>query len=140
MISFIVLPVPNLQTSVYYCSLFLAAPGAYAAMLIIVCWFNINLGGHLKRLVGSSWQIGFGNIDGIIVTYVFLPNTGPRFASGKSVCVGFLGLAAASGVIYFVGCRRENRRRDNRASAHSHVNEEEMSRLGDGHPDFRYVL
>ena len=125
MIGFIVLLVPNLRTPVYYGSLFLAAPGAYTAMPIIVCWFNTNLGGHLKRSVGSAWQVGFGNIGGIIATYVFLPNTAPRFVLGKSVCIGFLGLAVVSSVIYFVGCTWENKKRHRAAGEPSHLNEEE---------------
>ena len=32
--------------------------GAYTAMPIVVCWFNLNLGGHHRRAVGSGWQIG----------------------------------------------------------------------------------
>jgi peptidoglycan/LPS O-acetylase OafA/YrhL len=140
MIGFIVLVVPGLRTSVYYGSLFLAAPGAYTAMPIIVCWFNTNLGGHLKRSVGSAWQIGFGNIGGIIATYVFLPNSAPRYNLGKSVCIGFLGMAIISCVIYFFGCTWDNKRRDRRVGGHSHLSGEEMSRLGDAHPHFRYIL
>ena len=140
MTGFIVLLVPILHTSVYYCSLFLAVTGAYTAMPIIVCWYNTNLGGHLKRSVGSAWQVGFGNIGGIIATYVFLPDKAMRFVLGKSVCIGFLGLAVVSTVTYFVGCAWENKRRDNRVGGHSLLTEEEMSRLGDAHPDFRYIL
>lgn len=47
-----------------YGMLFLAAAGTYAAMPIIVCWFQMNLGGHHRRAVGSAWQVGFGNIGG----------------------------------------------------------------------------
>lgn len=104
MIGFIVLLVPTIHTSVYYGSLFLAAPGAYTEMPIIVCWYNTNLGGHLKRLVGSAWQVGFKNIGGIIATYVFLRNTAMRFLLGKSVCIVFWGLVVVSTVTYFVGC------------------------------------
>lgn len=46
----------NLQ----YAALFLVAMGAYTAMPVIVCWFNMNLGGHHRRAVGSAWQVGFG--------------------------------------------------------------------------------
>ena len=49
---------PKLQ----YAALFLVAMGAYTAMPIIVCWFNMNLGGHHRRSIGSAWQVGFGNI------------------------------------------------------------------------------
>lgn len=47
-----------------YAALFLVAMGAYTAMPIVVCWFNMNLGGHHRRSVGSAWQVGFGNIGG----------------------------------------------------------------------------
>lgn len=45
---------------VQYAALFLVASGAYTAMPVIVCWFNMNLGGHHRRAVGSAWQVGFG--------------------------------------------------------------------------------
>lgn len=45
-----------------YAALFLVTMGTYTAMPIIVCWFNMNLGGHHRRSVGSGWQVGFGNI------------------------------------------------------------------------------
>ncbi|KAI8934254.1 hypothetical protein NX059_008998 [Plenodomus lindquistii] len=43
--------------SVQYGALFLVTSGAYSAMPIIVCWFNMNLGGHHRRAVGSAWQV-----------------------------------------------------------------------------------
>jgi hypothetical protein len=140
LIGFSVLVSPGLRTSVYYGALFLAAPGAYSAMPIIVCWYNTNLGGHLKRSVGSAWQVGFGNIGGIIAVYVFLPNTAPRYVLGKSICIGFLGLAIISCFVYWVGCQWENKRRNNRTGTGHILSEEEMSRLGDDHPDFRFIL
>jgi hypothetical protein len=140
-IGFIILLIPNLRSSIYYGSLFLAAAGAYTAMPVIVCWYNTNLGGHHKRSVGSAWQVGFGNIGGIIATYVFLPSTAPRYVLGKSICLGFMGLCIASMVVYFLGCLWQNKRRDRTARrGYSHLSDEEMSRLGDAHPDFRYIL
>lgn len=52
------------DTQVQYAALFLVAIGTYSAMPVIVCWFNMNLGGHHRRSVGSAWQVGFGNIGG----------------------------------------------------------------------------
>jgi MFS family permease len=45
-----------------YAALFLVTMGTYSAMPVIVCWFNMNLGGHHRRAVGIAWQVGFGNI------------------------------------------------------------------------------
>lgn len=55
-----------------YAALFLVTMGTYSAMPVVVCWFNMNLGGHHRRAVGTAWQVGFGNIGGIIATYSFL--------------------------------------------------------------------
>ena len=41
---------------VQYGALFLVTSGTYSAMPVIVCWFNMNLGGHHRRAVGSAWQ------------------------------------------------------------------------------------
>ena len=54
------------HTNAEYAALFLITAGTYSAMPIIVCWFTMNLGGHHRRAVGTGWQIGFGNIGGII--------------------------------------------------------------------------
>jgi len=54
-----------------YAALFLVAMGTYSAMPIVVCWFNMNLGGHHRRSVGTAWQVGFGNIGGKTHHYKF---------------------------------------------------------------------
>jgi hypothetical protein len=40
-----------------YGALFMVTMGTYSAMPIIVCWYNMNLGGHHRRAVGSAWQV-----------------------------------------------------------------------------------
>lgn len=47
-----------------YAALCLVTMGTYTALPVVICWFNMNLGGHHRRSVGSAWQIGFGNIGG----------------------------------------------------------------------------
>lgn len=44
--------------NVQYAALFLTCMGTYSAMPVIVCWFNMNLGGHHRRAIGTAWQIG----------------------------------------------------------------------------------
>lgn len=69
----------NYNHPVEYGALFLITSGTYSAMPIIVCWFTMNLGGHHRRAVGSAWQIGFGNIGGIIATYSFQQSDAVNF-------------------------------------------------------------
>ena len=126
---------PNLE----YAALFLVAMGAYSAMPVIVCWFNMNLGGHHRRSVGTAWQIGFGNIGGIIATYAFLAKDAPRYKPGYSICIAFVCLSAFSCIVYFVSIFMQNRSRD-RAPTDLGLTEFEKTEKGDMSPDYRYLL
>ncbi|KAF2223603.1 major facilitator superfamily domain-containing protein [Elsinoe ampelina] len=125
--------------SLQYGSLFLVTMGTYSTMPIIVCWFNMNLGGHHRRSVGSAWQIGFGNIGGIIAVYAFLQKDAPRFIPGYSICLGFTALAILSCIAYFFACRMQNRQRE-KAPRDVGLTEYERTELGDLNPDYRYQL
>ncbi|KAH0131088.1 MFS general substrate transporter, partial [Aureobasidium melanogenum] len=85
-----------------YAALFLVAMGCYSAMPIIVCWFNMNLGGHHRRSVGSAWQVAFGNIGGIIAVYCFLKTEAPLYTKGYSICIAFTCLSVVSCIAYYI--------------------------------------
>ncbi|KAI9671550.1 MAG: hypothetical protein M1817_003602 [Caeruleum heppii] len=127
------------SVNVKYASLFLVAMGCYSAMPVIVCWFNMNLGGHHRRSVGSAWQIGFGNIGGIIATYSFLSTDAPLYRKGYSICIAFICLSAASCAAYFLAVFAQNRSRD-RSPTDLGLTEYEKTEKGDLSPDYRYLL
>ncbi len=107
-------------------------------MPVIVCWFNLNLGGHHRRSVGSAWQIGFGNIGGIIATFAFLQKDAPLYKPGYGICIGFICLSAASCMMYFVSVWRQNRQRAK--SIDVGLTEYERAELGDLAATYRYQL
>jgi len=124
--------------SLEYGALFLVTSGTYSAMPIIVCWFTMNLGGHLRRAVGAAWQIGFGNIGGIIATYSFMTSDlKDFFHNGYSVCVGFICLSALSCVVYFLAVWSQNHTRVKMGDGG--LTEWEKTELGDMNPDYRYM-
>jgi MFS family permease len=116
-----------------YAALFLITMGTYSAMPVIVCWFNMNLGGHHRRAVGTAWQVGFGNIGGIIATYAFISTDAPYFKKGYSICLALLCLSAASCLAYAVGLSIQNRRRD-KAPRDVGLTEYEKTELGVSFP------
>jgi MFS family permease len=124
---------------IMYAALFLVAMGAYTAMPIVICWFNMNLGGHHRRAVGTAWQIGFGNIGGIIAVFAFLKKDGPEFKTGYSISVSFVCLSLVSCIIYLVMCTIQNRNRSRSVTDRS-LTEYEKTELGDLSPDYRYLL
>jgi hypothetical protein len=60
--AFAVLLTIHTNTTVEYAVLHLVTIGTYGVMPIVVCWIQMNLGGHHRRAIGSAWQIGFGNM------------------------------------------------------------------------------
>ncbi|KAK8089463.1 hypothetical protein PG997_004424 [Apiospora hydei] len=122
----------NLQ----YGALFLVVMGIYGSMPITVCWFNMNLAGHHRRSIGTAWQIGFGNIGGIIATYAF--DDPPYFKKGYSIGVAFTALSAASCAAYLAAIMAENKRRA-KAVRNVGLSEYEKGELGDLNPEFRYM-
>lgn len=91
---------------VQYFALHFVAMGAFAGGPIIVCWFVLNLRGHTERSIGAAYQIGFGNIGGIIATYAYLATDAPEYKKGYSamiavVCAGFLAVGTYLGIIVY---------------------------------------
>ncbi|KAH5159723.1 hypothetical protein HBH69_053100 [Parastagonospora nodorum] len=125
--------------NVQYAALFLVAMGAYTAMPVIVCWFNMNLGGHHRRAIGSAWQVGFGNIGGIIAVFSFLSKDAPKYIPGYSISIAFVCLSALSCTLYFFMCSWANRKRD-KSVRDVGLTEYEKTELGDLNPEYRYQL
>ncbi|KAF2722420.1 MFS general substrate transporter [Polychaeton citri CBS 116435] len=127
------------DTRLQYGALFLVTMGAYSAMPIIVCWFNMNLGGHHRRAVGSAWQVGFGNIGGIIAVFAFLKKDAPKFIPGYSISIAFTIVSIIACIVYGIGCWTANRNRE-RSATDVGLTEHEKTELGDLNPDYRYLL
>nr|OQO15450.1 hypothetical protein B0A51_16239 [Rachicladosporium sp. CCFEE 5018] len=125
--------------SVQYAALFLVTMGTYSAMPITICWFNQNLGGHHRRSVGSAWQIGFGNIGGIIAVFAFLPGDSPKYVKGYAICIAFIILAIMACMVYGFACWSANKTR-NKMTNSLDLTEDQKMELGDMSPDYRYLL
>lgn len=123
-----------------YGALFLIALGAYTAMPIIICWFNMNLGGHHRRAIGSAWQVGFGNLGGIVAVYVYRKKDKPRFIPGLAVSMGFTIISVIACLVYGFGCWKANKDRMRDKEASQRLTEEEKAAMGDLSPDYRYLL
>lgn len=127
------------NTQLQYAALFLVTMGTYTAMPIVVCWFNMNLGGHHRRAVGSAWQVGFGNVGGIVAVFIFLAKDSPKYIPGYSITLAFISMAVLASTLYFVSCAWENRSRD-RMPRDVGPTQSENAALGDKSPEYRYLL
>jgi len=118
------------RTAVQYAALFLVCMGTFAAMPVIMCWFQMNLGGHHRRAVGTAWQIGFGNFGGILATYSFLASDAPFFRRGYGICLSLIVFGGLCCAVYAALVARENRKRDAAPGADAGLTEDEKTELG----------
>ncbi|KAL4883282.1 Peroxin-3-domain-containing protein [Aspergillus karnatakaensis] len=127
--------------NVQYGALFLVTAGVYSAMPVVVCWYAMNLGGHRRRSVGTAWQVGFGNIGGIVATYSFLAEDKATFyRTGFTIGVSFLAFSCACCIAYFLAVWHQNKQRERAlASGDPRYEEEDQEVLGDMATKFRYA-
>ena len=100
----------------------------------------MNFAGHHRRSVSTGWQVGFGNIGGIIATFSFLGKDAPFYTKGLSIGLGFSALCIITVLIYLMGIRMENRakragRYDERWAA---LTDDQKRVAGDLRPSFFY--
>ncbi|KAI3403586.1 TNA1 [Candida oxycetoniae] len=126
---------------VRYGGCFLAASGLYTAMPTLVCWAALNNGSHIRKSVGTAWQIGIGNIGGIIATFIFLAKDEPYYVPGLSTCIGGVCFAMITGVVYFILCWRLNKvkQTDSYKEKFNAKTERDQINLGDRNPAFEYL-
>ena len=127
------------NTDVQYAALFLVAMGCYSTMPFMVCWFNMNIGSHARRSVASAWQVGFGNIGGIIAVFSFFDSDAPGYKTGYSICIAFTILAMVATVLYGVSCISTNRKRD-KMPTDLNLTDQQKEELGDNNPEYRFLL
>jgi MFS family permease len=125
---------------VRYMGMFFIACGSYLAMPISIIWVSINTGSGYKRAVAIAAIINFGTAGAFVSTNVFMFKESPRFRTGFSTGLGLACMGALAATIAWLGCQRENKKRDQQRAEMPEVLEDSMKDLGDEHPDFRFSL
>ncbi|OJJ56092.1 hypothetical protein ASPSYDRAFT_183076 [Aspergillus sydowii CBS 593.65] len=125
--------------NVQYFALFLVNCGCFSATPVYLCWFGMNLGGRTRRSVGTAFQVGIGNIGGIVGTYSFLEKDAPLYRNGYIIGLSFACFSGAMATIYFLGLWYENRQRERMLAEGVEVTAEEEEKLGDLACTYRYA-
>ena len=130
----------HVTIGVRYMAIFFVASAGYIVQPLAVSWLANNSGGHYKRSVGSAFQIGFGNLGGIVGSNVFITKEAPRYRTGYRVGLSLLLFSGLMASIFWIGLVGENRRRaQGKRDYRLSLSEEELENIGDDHPRFRFA-
>lgn len=124
-----------------YGGLFLLACGLYTAMPILICWVSLNFSGHTRKSVGTAFIIGFGNIGGIVASFLFPNKDAPKYTMGLSVGLAFTVFAIVLLMVYCGYLMYMNKKKQSEAYkiAWDQNTDREKIMKGDLNPDFRYL-
>ncbi|KAL1982370.1 hypothetical protein VTN96DRAFT_1401 [Rasamsonia emersonii] len=123
---------------VVYFGVFLAVAGIYPAFPGNVTWMSNNLAGGYKRAAGMAIHIGVGNLAGAMASNFYRQQDSPRYVLGHSLELGFVAAGLIAVAVLRFSYQRINRLRAEKGTGG--YTAEEMSRMGDRSPAFRYAL
>jgi sugar phosphate permease len=139
----VILQVSSDNPHVKYAGVFLFACGIYPNVPQGVAWNGNNIGGSTKRGVGIAMHVGFGNLGGILASFVYLKKDAPKFHTGHFILLGLMGMSLILQILMTVYLRRENARRDaeyKRPEEYTAAEKELERERGDNASFFRYTV
>ncbi|EHA56932.1 hypothetical protein MGG_06828 [Pyricularia oryzae 70-15] len=129
------------DSDIKYMAIYFVTIGAFPGGPAFLAWAINNSAGPSVRAVSSAYVVTLGTIGGIVSTWTYIKEDGPRYPNGHTVnLAGQIGVffLAIFGILY---CLRENKlraagKRDHRLEG---LTEDETLHLGYRHPSFRYI-
>ena len=129
------------SVKVRYMALYFVLCGLWIASPVVIVWASNNLGGHYKRAIGVAIVNGMGNMAGFVAGNVFIASQSPRYPVGYGAILAMSVLAGVAATMFYLGLRRENRKRDRgERDELFEMNKEELDNAGDDDPRFRFAL
>ncbi|USW57961.1 Putative major facilitator superfamily, MFS transporter superfamily [Septoria linicola] len=123
-----------------YFAVMLVCIGQYPTNPAGSAWISGNLAGDTKRAIGIALNIALGNTGGIVGSYIFLDNEKPGYPTGFGIGLGFAAVTLVCVVCLEWSYWRINKARDllDEEDVRREYNDEQLARLGDKSPLFRY--
>ncbi|OCT49698.1 putative transporter [Cladophialophora carrionii] len=128
---------------VQYAGTFLGAVGIYPTIANTLSWAANNIEGVYKRGVVIGIVVGWGNLNGVVSSNIYITGEAPRFWTGHGVVLAYQVICLLGGTIFMhVMLRMENAKRKSgkRDRMHEGKTPEQIWVAGDNRPDFIYTL
>ncbi|KAF4126161.1 MFS transporter [Geosmithia morbida] len=130
------------QLGASYTAVILTCIGIFPLQPIGSSWNANNIAPTSRRAIGVAFNIASGNIGGIIGSYIYLDRESPYYWTGFGVSLGISVLALVASVVLELSYKTSNDRKANltEEDVRSKYSEEDLLRLGDKSPLFKYIL
>ncbi|KAI5359926.1 putative major facilitator superfamily, MFS transporter superfamily [Septoria linicola] len=128
---------------VQYCGTFLGAMGIYPTIPNNLTWAANNTEGMYRRGILLGVVVGWGNLNGIVSSNIYMTTEKPRYTTGHAVVLAYLIVCefGGSALIRTMLARENSKRRSGeRDRMLEGMSEDEIMIQGDKRPDFLYTL
>jgi hypothetical protein len=99
-------------TSASLSGTFLGAAGIYPTIPNTLTWASNNIEGVYKRGVIIGIVVGWGNLNGVISSNIYMPTEKPRYWTGHGLVLAYLIVCLLGGTIFmYIMLNIENRKR-----------------------------
>ncbi|KAI9068183.1 MFS general substrate transporter [Trametes sanguinea] len=129
-----------------YFGMFFVVIGSNLCAPMVISWYGNNVVGHYKRGIGIGMQVMYGNVAGVIVSNIFRVEDAPRYLRGhlaELVLIGVGLVVVPTSALAYVHLNRRREAAEKISLEKETVmeyTEEELRRLADHAPGFRYTL
>ena len=108
----------------------------------VQAWNLNNLAGPTKRALGIGYMTCIGNMGGIVGSYIFTDSEAPTYPTGYGSSLAFAAVGIVACVILEVSLWYINKGRSSlqEHEVRSKWSDEDLDRMGDKSPLFRYTL
>lgn len=134
----------NLQDNVPLCyfAVVLACIGIYPIIPGTNAWTSNNLAGARKQGMGIAFMICMGNIGGIVGSFIYVESEKPKYPTGFGSSLAFAAAGVAASAILETRFWHVNKRNAKipREDIYEKYSDEELQRMGDRSPLFKYML
>jgi len=128
---------------IQYAGTFLGAMGIYPCIPNTLAWIANNTDGVYKRGVVLGIVVGWGNLNGIVSSNIYIKTEAPHFYTGHGVVLAALTVALLGGTIamhMLLRIENHKRRSGERDNMHEGKTADQIWVCGDKRPDFIYTL
>ncbi|KAF2199437.1 hypothetical protein GQ43DRAFT_398772 [Delitschia confertaspora ATCC 74209] len=128
---------------VQYAGTFLGAMGIYPTVSNSLTWASNNVEGVYKRGVMVGIVVGWGNLNGVVSSNIYIKSENPHYRTGHATVLAYMLVCLFGGSIFMhFMLRRENKLRKSGRRDHwmEGKTAEEVRMMGDVRPDFIYTL